>query len=167
MSDLDDIQASLASFTQRFDESTDACFAELRKSSFFDPIPSEWLLPISKYARIRSIAAGEYLTDEGDNLSSFYVILFGLTTVYVNEKIVGTIVGGECIGEGTFFASSHFLRTASVVADGDLLVAEINKEGINALLADEKLMTYMNKALLLALFKKLQGANRRIQDLME
>lgn len=167
MNEIDDIQASLASFTQRIDESANECYAELRRSSFFDPIPSEWLMQISKYVRIKSYAAGESITHEGANLSSFYVLLFGTTSVYVHEKIVGTIVGGECIGEGTFFANSNILRTASVVADEEVSVAEIDKDGIAALLADDKLMAYMNKALLLALFKKLQGANRRILDLTE
>jgi CRP-like cAMP-binding protein len=166
MSDLDDIQASLASFTSRFDENTDECFSELRKSSFFDPIPGKWLKLIAEQVKIKKFAAGDCLTHEGDKLTSFYVILFGMTTVYVNEEVVGTIVGGECLGEGTFFANANILRTATVVADEDVIVAEIDKAGIDVLLGDEELMNYMNKALLLALFKKLQGANRRIQDLI-
>lgn len=165
MSEIDDIQASLASFTRDFDQGASECFAELRRSSFFDPIPSEWLMPIAEFAKIKSYAAGESITKEGASLSSFYVMLFGTTTVYVHDKIVGTIVGGECIGEGTFFANANILRTASVVADEPVSVAEIDQPGIAALLADDKLMAYMNKALLIALFKKLQGANRRILDL--
>lgn len=167
MSELDEIQASLASFTKRFEENASECFNELRRSSFFDPIPSKWLMPIAEQVKIKSFAAGESLTKEGDRLSSFYVILFGMTTVYVNEKIVGTILGGECLGEGTFFANANILRTATVIADEDVVVAEIDKAGIDYLLGNEEIMNYMNKALLLALFKKLQGANRRIMDLME
>ncbi len=142
-----------------------ACFAELRRSSFFERLPDEWLLPIAERVNLKTFAAGESVTEDGDSLSSFYVMLSGSTTVYIHDKVVGTIVGGECIGEGVFFAKTNILRTATVEADGEVVVAEINKENIASLLADEKLMAYMNKALLLALFKKLQGANRRIQDL--
>lgn len=165
MSELDDIQASLARFTRQNDESVGECFSKLRLSSFFDPVPDECLMRVAEHAVIKSFAAGESLTNEGDILSAFYVLLSGTTTVYVHDKIVGTIVGGECIGEGTFFASANILRTTSVVADETVLLAEFDKEGVRCLLDDDKLMIYMNKALLIALFKKLQGANRRIQDL--
>lgn len=165
MSESDCMQESLANFTRRFDESSGKCFSELRKSSFFDAIPGEWLMLVAEHARIRSFAAGERITNDGDRLGSFYVILYGTTTVLIYNKVVGTIVAGECIGEGTFFANEHFMRTASVVADEEVIVAEIDKDGINALLNNDKVMNYINKALLLALFKKLQCANRRIQDL--
>ena len=167
MNELDDIQASLASFTRNFSENADHSFSELRRSSFFDPIPNEWLRLIAEQVKIRSFRAGDCLTHDGEPLSSFFVILFGTTTVYVHEEIVGTIVGGECIGEGAFFANTNILRTATVVADEDVIVAEIDRDGISQLQRNEELMNYMNKALLLALFKKLQGANRRIQDLIE
>lgn len=167
MSELDAIEASLANFTKVIDENAEQCFAELRRSSFFDPVPSECLKVIAEQVKIKNYVTGDYITREGDTLSSFYLVLFGITTVCVQEKIVGTIVGGECIGEGTFFANANILRTASVIADEDVVVAEICKEGIETLMADEQVMVYMNKALLLALFKKLQGANRRILDLIE
>ncbi|MDX8378863.1 MAG: cyclic nucleotide-binding domain-containing protein [Gallionella sp.] len=166
MSEFDDIQTSLADFTQSLGDHTNSCFSELRKSYFFDRIPNEILLLIAEQAKIKSYAAGDFITKEGDILSAFYVILFGMTTVCIQGQVLGTIIGGECIGEGTFFANINILRTASVIADEEVRVAEIDKKGIDCLLADEKVMAYINKALLLALFKKLQGANRRIQDLL-
>lgn len=166
MSELNDIQTSLADFTQSLDDHAYSCFSELRKSYFFDRIPNEALLLIAERVKIKSYAAGDFITKEGESLNSFYVILFGMTTVCIQDLVVGTIIGGECIGEGTFFANVNILRTASVIADEEVRVAEIDKNGIDCLLADEKLMAYMNKALLLALFKKLQCANRRIQDLL-
>jgi hypothetical protein len=54
MNELDAIQASLASFTKRLDEVSNDRFNELRKCSFFDPIPSECLKPISEHAEIRT-----------------------------------------------------------------------------------------------------------------
>lgn len=169
MNELDDlhyIQASLASFTKRLDEDYTERFGELRKCSFFDPIPSEWLKLISEQTDIRTFSAGDRITTEGADLNSFYVILFGTTTVYFNGQIVGTITSGECIGEGTFFASKNMLRSATVVADEQVIVAEINKAGIDRLHGEAQAMAFVNKALLLALFKKLQGANSKIQKLM-
>ncbi|MDO8988137.1 MAG: cyclic nucleotide-binding domain-containing protein [Sideroxyarcus sp.] len=164
MNELDAIQASLASFTKRLDEVSTDRFNELRKCSFFDPIPSDWLRPISDQADIRTFAAGEHITSEGEDMSAFYVILFGTATVYYNKKIVGTIRSGECIGEAMFFANENILRSATVIPDTQVIAAEIKKAGINRLQGESK--TYMDKALLLALFKKLQGANRKIEELL-
>lgn len=164
MNELDAIQASLASFTKRLDEVSTDRFNELRKCSFFDPIPSECLTPISEQAEIKTFSAGDCLTSEGDDMNAFYVILFGTATVYYSKKIVGTIRSGECIGEGMFFANENISRSATVVADNQVIAAELKKAGIDSLHGDAK--AYMDKALLLALFKKLQGTNRKIEELL-
>jgi len=164
MNELDAIQASLASFTKRLDEVSTDRFNELRKCSFFDPIPSDWLRPISDQADIRTFAAGSRITTEGEDMNAFYVILFGTATVYYNKKIVGTIRSGECIGEGMFFANENLLRSATVITDNQVIAAEIKKPGIEKLQSES--IGYMDKALLLALFKKLQSANRKIEELM-
>ncbi len=164
MNELDAIQASLASFTKRLDEVSNDRFNELRKCSFFDPIPSEWLKPIAEQTVIRTFSAGDYLTTEGDEMNTFFVFLFGTATVYYNKKIVGTIRSGECIGEGMFFANENLSRSATVVADNQVIAAEIKKTGIDVLRGESK--AYLDKALLLALFKKLQGANRKIEELL-
>jgi CRP-like cAMP-binding protein len=164
MNELDAIQASLASFTKRLDEVSTDRFNELRKCSFFDPVPSEWLKPISEQANIRTFSAGDRLTSEGDSMHVFYVVLYGTATVYYSKKIVGAIRSGECIGEGMFFADENLFRSATVIADGQVVAAEIRIAGIDRLQGDAK--AYLDKALLLALFKKLQRANRKIEELL-
>lgn|SRR5512135_78663 len=164
MNELDAIQTSLASFTKRLDEVSADHFNALRKCSFFDPIPSEFLTPISEQTGIRTFSAGDCLTSEGDDMDVFYVILFGTATVYYNRKVVGTIRVGECIGEGMFFANETLSRSATVIADGQVIAAEVRKDGIDRLHGDAK--EYLDKALLLALFKKLQSANRKIEELL-
>jgi CRP-like cAMP-binding protein len=164
MNELDAIQASLASFTKRLDEVSTDRFNELRKCSFFDPVPSDWLRPISDQADIRTFAPGARITSEGEHMNAFYVILFGTATVYFNKKIVGTIRSGECIGEGMFFANENISRSATVITDNQVIAAEIKTAGIDRLHGESK--AYMDKALLLALFKKLQGANRKIEELL-
>lgn len=164
MNELDAIQASLASFTKRLDEVSTDRFNELRKCSFFDPVPSDWLRPIADQTDIRTFAPGAALTTEGEDMNAFFVILFGSATVYFNKKTVGTIHSGECIGEGMFFSSENLSRSATVIADNKVIAAEIRSTGIDRLQGEAK--TYMDKSLLLALFKKLQRANHRIEELM-
>ncbi len=98
--------------------------------------------------------------------NNFYVVLFGSTTVSCDNEVVGTIVSGECIGEGTFFSGGNVSRSATVTADEHVIVAEFNRLGISRLQRDTTTQAYLDKALLLALFKKLQGANRKIQELL-
>ncbi len=164
MSESDAIQTNLASFTKCLDEVSTDRFSELRKCSFFDPVPSKYLKPISEQTEIRTFSAGDCLTAEGDNMSIFFIFLFGTATVYHNKKVVGTIRSGECIGEGVFFANESLSRSATVIADSQMVAAEINKKGIERMTNESK--TFLDKALLLALFKKLQRANRKIEMLL-
>lgn len=164
MDDFDAIQASLASFTKRLDEAVSDRFNELRKCSFFDPIPSEYLKAIADKAQVHTFSAGMKMTVEGESMNTFFVILFGTATAYFKDKEVGIIHSGECLGEGVFFATETLLRSATVIADGELVVAEFKKDSFDDLRGDAK--TYIDKALLIALFKKLQAANRKIGDLL-
>lgn len=164
MNELDAVQTSLASFTRRLDEVSSDRFNTLRKCSFFDPIPSEWLTPVSEQTDILTFSAGDCITEEGEDMNVFYVVLFGTATVYHNKKVVGTIRSGECIGESMFFADENISRSATVIADGQVIAAEIKKTGVDRLHGDAK--AYLDKALLMALFKKLQRANRKIEELL-
>ena len=160
----DAIQASLANFTQRIDKVSSDQFNEMRKCSFFDPIPSECLAQIAKDAEVKTLAPGARITTEGDTMNAFHVLMYGTATVYANNKVVGTIHSGECIGEGTFFGNEMFKRSATVITDGEAIVVEIRKTVVDKMEGEVK--SYMDKALLLALFKKLQAANKKIGDLL-
>ncbi len=160
----DAIQASLANFTQRLEEVSSDQFNEMRKCSFFDPIPSECLAQIAKESEIKTFAAGKRITIEGDPMDAFHVIIYGTATAYFNNKVVGTISSGECIGEGAFFGNETFRRSATVITDGEAIVVEIRKTVVDKMEGEVK--SYMDKALLLALFKKLQAANKKIEELL-
>ncbi len=163
MNELDAIQQSLASFTQHFDELSSDRFNALRESSFFDPVPSDKLATIAKLAEIKTLNARKVIITEGSEINSFYVVLFGNAIATVHNKVVGHIRSGECLGESIFFRHDHMLTSATVKADGQLIVAELTKSALDGLASDSKL--YLEKALLLALFKKLQLANKTITQL--
>jgi signal-transduction protein with cAMP-binding, CBS, and nucleotidyltransferase domain len=160
----DAIQASLANFTHRLEDVSSDQFKEMRKCSFFDPIPSKCLAEIAKEAEVKSFAAGEHITDEGDRMDAFHVLMYGTATVFFNNKVVGAIRSGECIGEGTFFGNETFKRSATVITDGEAIVVEIRKSVVDKM--EGEIKSYMDKALLLALFRKLQAANKKIGELL-
>lgn len=166
MQEFEEIQASLVRFTRRIDEIYTECFTQLRNCHFFDSIPSEYLALISEHTEIRACSPGEVLTAEGDEVSAFYVILSGDTKVYHKNQVVGEVGAGECLGEQVFLTGKNVTRSATVVAEKPLVVAEIKDAGIGRLYHDDNLRAYMDKALMFALFKKLQGANRKIEQLL-
>jgi len=164
MDELDAIQTSLASFTQRLDEVASNQFSEMRKCSFFDPIPSDVLQSIAQLTTVKTFKPGEKITSEGDEISAFFVIMFGKASVHVHQQEVAVIHSGECIGEAAFFATEAASRCATVIAEGEVIAAVMRKSDIRALNGEH--LTYMDKALMNALFRKLQHANRKIEDLL-
>ncbi len=165
MTDTDEeILKSLESFTQHYEAFISDQFSEMRACSFFDPVPDEELDRLVAFSRMATFKAGDRIISEGDVMRSFYVILFGSVTVYVKNRQVGKIGSGDCMGEGAFFAQKATSRLASVVADDEVILLEIPRSGIDQI--DEGVQKYLNKALLLAMFKKLRLANDKINRLM-
>lgn len=158
-----EIQQSLENFTRHFDAFISDQFSEMRSCAFFDAVPDEFLSNLVNVTNMLAFDAGETIISENDAMGSFYVVLFGTASVYVKQKKVGNIFRGECIGEGAFFAK-HQKRSASVKADGKVIVLEITKRNIDAI--DRETQKYLNKALLQAMFNKLQAANGKIVSLM-
>jgi len=99
-------------------------------------------------------------------MKAFYVILYGTADAFRNGKQVGTIATGDCFGEGIFFTDGTITTSATVIADDKIIAAEFSKTVIEALQTDAHARASMDKALLLALFKKLKGANEKIERLM-
>ena len=99
-------------------------------------------------------------------MKAFYVILYGTAEAFRNGKLVGTIETGDCFGEAIFFTDGTITTSATVIADDKIIVAEFSQTAIDALQSDTHVMVSMDKALLLALFKKLKGANQKIERLL-
>jgi CRP-like cAMP-binding protein len=166
MDEFDAIEDSFANYAKLLIEDHDARFKALRGCSFFNPVPDAWLKRISEMAMIKTFYSDICLTSQDDDMKAFYVILQGSAEAFRNGKLVGTINTGECFGEGIFFADGAITTSATVIADYKIIAAVFSKDVVEKLQADADAMVNMDKALLLALFKKLQGANHKIEKLM-
>jgi CRP-like cAMP-binding protein len=166
MDEFDTIDDHFATYAKLLMEDPSARLGALRKCSFFQPVPDEWLQRISEMAQIRTFASDVSITSQDDDMKAFYVILYGAAEAYRNGKVVGTIENGDCFGEAIFFAHGTITTSATVIADDKIIAAEFSKTAIEALQSDPHAMVSMDKALLLALFKKLKGANQKIERLM-
>lgn len=166
MDEFDTIDDHFASYAKLLMQDPSARFGALRDCSFFKPVPDDWLQRISEMAQIRTFHSDVCITSQDDDMTAFYVILYGAAEAYRNGKVVGTIETGDCFGEGIFFTDGTITTSATVIADDKIIVAEFSKSMVEALHSDPHAMVNMNKALLLALFKKLKGANQKIERLM-
>lgn len=161
----DDILSSLGSFTKRLEEASSDRFKKIRASSFFDPVPSEYLSDIVEKSRIVTYLDGETIVSETDTIRPFYVLLFGSASVRVNHKEVGRINSGECLGESAFFTREIPARSATVIAEGEVIALEMSPTEIDAITDPARI--FLDKALLLALFKKLQAANKQLTSFIK
>jgi CRP-like cAMP-binding protein len=166
MDEFDAIEDQFASYAKLLTQDPSARYRALRKCSFFQPVPDEWLQRISQMAQIRTFHSDVCITTQNDEMKAFYVILYGAAEAFRNGKVVGTIATGDCFGEGIFFTDGTVTTSATVIADDKIVAAEFSKVVIGALQCDAQAMVSMDKALLLALFKKLKGANEKIERLM-
>jgi CRP-like cAMP-binding protein len=166
MDDFDAIEDHFATYARLLTEDPAARLGALRGCSFFQPVSDEWLQRLSEMAQIRTFHSDVSITSQDDEMKAFYVILYGAAEAYRNGKVVGTIETGDCFGEGIFFTDGTMTTSATVIADDKIVAAEFSRAAIEALQADPHAMVGINKALLLALFKKLNGANRKIERLM-
>jgi len=147
-------------------EKPSARFFALRSCAFFKPVPDESLRRFAEMAQIRTFQPDTCITSQDEEMKAFYVILYGAAEAFRNGKLVGTIETGDCFGEGIFFTDGSITTSATVIADDKIIAAEFSKTVIDALHADPHAMVSLDKALLLALFKKLRGANQKIERLM-
>jgi CRP-like cAMP-binding protein len=166
MDDFDAIDDHFARYAKLLMDDPSARYGALRNCSFFQPVPDEWLKRLSEMAQVRTFRSDVSIASQDEDMKAFYVILYGAAEAYRNGKVVGTIETGDCFGEGIFFSDGTMSTSATVIADDKIVAAEFNKAVIEALQADAQAMVSMNKALLLALFKKLKGANQKIERLM-
>ncbi|MDB5873767.1 MAG: putative transcriptional regulator, Crp/Fnr family [Ramlibacter sp.] len=166
MDEFDNIDAHFARYARQLTEDPRARFEALRKCSFFGPMPDDWLQRMSEMAQIKTFRSDVSVTSQDGEMKAFYVILYGSAEAYRNGKVVGTIETGDCFGEGIFFADGTITTSATVIADDKFIAAEFSKAVVQEMHSDAHAMVSMNKALLLALFKKLNAANKKIERLM-
>ena len=166
MDEFDNIDHHFASYATQLVEDPSARFGALRNCSFFEPVSDDRLQRMSEMAQIKTFRSDVSITSQDDAMKAFYVILYGSAEAFRNGKLVGTIETGDCFGEGIFFADGTITTSATVIADDKLIAAEFSKTVVEEMHRDARAMVSMNKALLLALFKKLKAANQNIERLM-
>ncbi len=117
--------------------------------NIFDP-PKEGLGDLADQCSVIRLGDGETLISEGEEGDSLYIILEGemdvLTGINGEETCIKTLSSGEIVGEASFL--NKVPRTATLVARGDVMIAELKGDDARKALKDNpKLMKALEKIL--------------------
>jgi small-conductance mechanosensitive channel/CRP-like cAMP-binding protein len=108
----------------------------LRRVDLFATLDDQERLAIAAGTRTRAYGDGEVIVREGEPGHSMYVVCSGKASVVLEPgtRVVATIESGGYFGEMSLLTGDS--RTATVVADGDAVVIEIEAELFRKLAAD-------------------------------
>jgi CRP-like cAMP-binding protein len=95
----------------------DAYLEHLASVSLFSACSKRELQKIARASDELSVPAGKVLVEQGDTGRECYVLVSGNATVKRNNKKIGTLGPGDCVGELSLL--DHGPRTATVVTDSD------------------------------------------------
>jgi CRP-like cAMP-binding protein len=106
----------------------------LAQTRLFSLCTKKELRTVAKVAKVRSIAKGSRLMEEGEEGDSMYVILAGIARVSRRGRKVAALGGGDAVGELALLGRAP--RNATVDAESDLQVAEISRRSLSRLIHD-------------------------------
>lgn len=108
--------------------------ALLSKAPLFADFSEEELKRVVDLSEPARFEAGEVIVDQGDPGVECFIIESGTASVYVRGDYVATSAPGSMIGEMALI--DHRPRTATVVADTDLLAARFDSNAFRVLLEE-------------------------------
>ncbi|MFL5960075.1 MAG: cyclic nucleotide-binding domain-containing protein [Gaiellaceae bacterium] len=129
----------------------------LAEVPLFDGLPKSHLRRIAKLARIRRFAPGSVLVRAGDPGRSFYVLLDGTARVQRGGGRSRRLGAGDYFGEMALLDGAP--RSASVVAEGEVVALTVDRPGFTKLLRSEPALAH---ALLRTLAARLRAAETSI-----
>jgi CRP-like cAMP-binding protein len=116
------------------EEARFALVVRLRDVAFFEGFAPSELERVAGLAEEVEAAPGAVIIDQGRVGTECFVILDGQATVFVGDDVVATIGPGTMIGEMALV--EHRPRTASVVAETDMVLAAFDLQAFRTLLEE-------------------------------
>ena len=106
----------------------------LRRVSIFEPLKDAEIETIASTGRLWHFGRGEHIVKQGEAGSSLFLVLGGSAAVDIKVPDDGRVVTVAHLHTGDFFGEKSLLtgesRSASVVAETDLEVVEVEKANI-------------------------------------
>ena len=104
-------------------------FSAVRKLRFFGEFSDSELREVLNVATWEQFPSGSHIITEGGLEQSLYVLITGEVTVAIGDRVVGTLVEGDCVGELSYLSNSK--RSASILAIDDVSALKIDTALLN------------------------------------
>ncbi|MDP2239406.1 MAG: serine/threonine-protein kinase [Burkholderiales bacterium] len=135
-------------------------FNTLRTLSFFRAFSDVELWEVLRFSEWRTAAAGEVIMREGEPGGHFCILVSGEARVMRKGQLIAMLEAGECVGEMAYFGEVGRLRTADVVAAGDVGMIRIGIEALER--ASELCRLNFDRSFLRILVERLTLANSHL-----
>lgn len=99
-------------------------FDAVRGLRFFDEFSDDEVREVLDTASWEVFPAGAHLITEGSLERSLYVLVSGEVNISVNDRVVGTLAAGDCVGELSYLSNSK--RSASIACVEDVAALRID-----------------------------------------
>lgn len=114
---------------------------------FFEGFTDAQLQEVAELGSRVEAEAGAELTDQGRYGDVTYIVVEGTANVIMNGEYVASIGSGSMVGEMALL--EHRPRTATVVAETDMVLVSFHTEGFSSLLdrnptAKERVLALLN-----------------------
>jgi CRP/FNR family cyclic AMP-dependent transcriptional regulator len=129
----------------------------LAEVPLFRNLSRRHLRRVASLARLRRFAAGTPIVRAGDAGSAFYVLIDGGARVVTPKGRTRKLASGDSFGEMALLDDSP--RSASVVAEGEVLAMTISRSAFTKLLRSEPALTH---ELLRTLAERLRAADKTV-----
>ena len=137
-------------------------FQQLRRMEFFADFRDVELWETLRLGARKALSRGSVLMKEGSKGESFYLVLDGSVSVSRAGWALCTLSAGVSIGEMAYLQVMKTVRTATVVADTDIVVLKIHSLSLRQASAD--LQASFDKAFIKILISRLIATNRQVAE---
>ncbi len=125
-----EMAADLASLDEQIQQqaiilSPEQRFSAVRKLRFFAEFSDSELREVLDVASWEHYPSGSHIITEGSLEQSLYVLIAGEVTIAVGDRVVGTLIEGDCVGELSYLSNSK--RSASILAIDDVSALKIDR----------------------------------------
>ncbi|MGB9600394.1 MAG: cyclic nucleotide-binding domain-containing protein [Myxococcota bacterium] len=107
----------------------------LKEVSLFKNISSERLARIATIAKEIEFSRGDKIINEGDEGDSLFIIVDGRVSIYKGKEAIASLGPKDFFGEMAILDSEP--RSASVIADTEIICLKISREDFTEILIDE------------------------------
>ncbi|MFN7427723.1 MAG: protein kinase domain-containing protein [bacterium] len=137
-------------------------FELLRSLPVFAQFERVELWEVLRIATWHHFDDGAALMEEGDETHTFGVLIAGEVEVSRDRRVLARLGPGEVLGEMAFLNQTHPVRTATVVAMGDVTFLEVNLAAYE--IASEECKEHFQSVLIDALIRRLHSANAVVSE---